>query len=142
MIDFSQLPTLNTGLNTTTTVLLLCGLVQIKRQQVAAHRACMIAAAVCSALFLISYVIYHAQVGSVKYPGHGWQKGVYLTILFTHVVLAVVNVPLVLMTLRLAFKDRRDEHRRWARITFPVWLYVSVTGVIVYLMLYVFPPTA
>ena len=139
-MDYTVLPTVNTTLNSITAVLLVVGYSFIKRDRVEAHKACMIAATACSALFLISYVIYHYHVGSVRYPGTGALRVFYLSLLATHVVLAAVNVPLVLMTLIHAARDRRDKHRRWARVTLPVWLYVSVTGVVVYLMLYVFPP--
>jgi putative membrane protein len=101
-----------------------------------AHRACMLSAFGCSTLFLISYLVYHYQVGSVPFKSQGWIRAVYFTILITHTILAAAVVPLVLMTLSRALKGRFAAHRRIARWTFPVWLYVSVTGVVVYVMLY------
>lgn len=131
-----DLPTLNASLNATSAVLLATGYYFIRTGQRARHKACMIAALVVSALFLTSYVIYHWQVGSVPYAGTGPLRTVYLTILFTHVVLAIVIVPLVLMTVSRALASKFDRHRRIARWTLPLWFYVSVTGVIVYVMLY------
>lgn len=107
---------------------------------VEAHRACMIAALTVSSLFLISYLIYHAQVGSVRFQGQGWVRPLYFSILLSHTTLAMGLVPLAALTLRNALKRRFDRHRRIARWTLPVWLYVSVTGVIVYLMLYHLEP--
>jgi len=101
-----------------------------------AHRACMLSAFACSIVFLASYLIYHYQAGSVPYKGQGWSRGVYFTILLTHIILAVAVVPLALITLSRALRERFAAHRRIARWTFPIWLYVSVTGVIVYMMLY------
>jgi uncharacterized membrane protein YozB (DUF420 family) len=117
-------------------VLVLVGFVLIRKKQIAAHRACMIAALICSALFLVCYLVYHAQVGSVRFQGTGWPRTIYLTILTTHTILAAAIVPLVLVTLRRALRADFDRHRRLARITLPLWLYVSVTGVVVYVMLY------
>ncbi len=131
-----DLPTLNASLNATSAVLLATGYYFIRTGQRARHKACMIAALVVSALFLTSYVIYHWQVGSVPYAGTGPLRTVYLTILFTHVVLAIVIVPMVLMTVSRALASKFDRHRRIARWTLPLWFYVSVTGVIVYVMLY------
>src|SRR5262249_37247614 len=100
---------------------------------------CMLSAVVTSALFLTSYLIYHFHVLSKPYPGQGWRKTLYLSILASHVVLAIVIVPLVIVTLTFALKQRFDRHKKIARITWPIWMYVSVTGVIVYLMLYQLP---
>jgi len=137
MLEYADLPKLNTTLNTITAVLLLVGYHAIKvRKDEARHKRIMLSAAVTSALFLISYVIYHAKVGSVPYPGEGLARKIYLGILLTHVVLAIVNVPLVVMTLYHGLKDHRERHKKIARITFPIWLYVSITGVVVYFMLY------
>ena len=132
----TDLPALNAVLNSTTTVLLLVGYAFIRARRVAAHRACMIAALCTSALFLGSYLVYHAQVGSVPYRGTGWTRPLYFAILLSHTILAVVILPLVLVTARRAFKERFEAHARLARLTLPLWLYVSVTGVIVYWMLY------
>ena len=101
-----------------------------------AHRACMLSAFGCSTLFLISYLIYHFHVGSMPFKGQGWIRAVYFTILLSHTILAAAVVPLALVTLSRALKNRFPAHKRIARWTFPVWLYVSVTGVVVYVMLY------
>jgi uncharacterized membrane protein YozB (DUF420 family) len=130
------LPTLNATLNATSTVLLIVARGFIRRGRIDAHRRTMIAAFVTSCLFLISYVIYHAQVGSRPFPGHGPIRAVYFAILITHVVLAAVIVPLVLVTLRRGLHRDDARHRAIARWTWPLWLYVSVTGVIIYGMLY------
>lgn len=132
----SDLPALNAGLNSLATVLLLAGYRQIRRRNIAAHRACMVAAFCVSTLFLISYLVYHAQVGSVPFRRHGWIRPVYFTILITHIVLAAAIVPLALVTLWRAWRERFDRHRAIARWTLPLWLYVSVTGVVIYVMLY------
>src|SRR5262245_42819678 len=102
----------------------------------AAHRACMIAAVVTSSLFLICYLYYHAHVGSVRFPGQGWVRPVYFSILISHTILAAVVVPLVIVTLMRGLRGRFDRHRAIARWTFPIWLYVSITGVVIYVMLY------
>lgn len=138
MISLSQLPTLNAALNSLSAVFLLAGYLFIKARNRNAHRACMLAAFACSTLFLISYLVYHYQVGSVPFKGQGWVRPLYFTILLTHTILAVTVVPLALITLRRALKERFDAHRKIARWTFPIWLYVSVTGVVVYAMLYRF----
>lgn len=135
-MDYTLLPHLNAALNATSTILLICGLFFILRRMVRAHRACMIAALFVSTLFLISYLIYHAHVGSTRFAGQGFIRPVYFTLLITHIVLAVVILPLILLTLRRALKAEFTLHRRIARWTYPLWLYVSITGVIVYLMLY------
>ena len=132
----SDLPALNATLNATSAVLLTTGWILIRRGRIAQHRAVMIAAVCTSILFLISYLIYHAQVGSVRFTKQGPIRAVYFTILLTHTVLAAAIVPLVLVTLTRALRARYERHRRIARWTMPIWLYVSVTGVIVYLMLY------
>ena len=131
-----DLPALNATLNGTSAVLLLLGYRFIRRREIGAHRACMLAAFAVSIVFLISYLVYHAQVGSVHFPGTGWVRGVYFTILITHTILAVAVPPLVIITLVRALREQFDRHRRLARWTFPIWLYVSVTGVVVYVMLY------
>ena len=132
----SDLPALNATLNATSAVLLTTGWILIRRGRIAQHRAVMIAAVCTSILFLISYLVYHAQVGSVRFTKQGPIRAVYFTILLTHTVLAVAIVPLVLVTLTRGLRARYERHRRIARWTMPIWLYVSVTGVIVYLMLY------
>ena len=136
MISTSQLPDLNAALNSLSAVFLLAGyrFIRLKNQQ--AHRRCMLAAFSCSILFLVSYLIYHYQVGSVSFKGQGWIRPVYFIILLTHTILATTVLPLALITLVRALRERFDAHRRIARWTFPIWLYVSITGVVVYMMLY------
>ncbi|MDQ6675990.1 MAG: DUF420 domain-containing protein [Acidobacteriota bacterium] len=131
-----DLPTLNAILNGTAAVLLVWGYTLVRRGRIAGHRRVMLSAFSVSIIFLISYLIYHYHVGSVRFPRPGWVKTVYLTILFTHTVLAATVPFLAVITLSRALRGRFDKHRKIARWTFPIWLYVSVTGVIVYLMLY------
>jgi uncharacterized membrane protein YozB (DUF420 family) len=135
-LSVTDLPAVNAALNSTCAVLLVIGWLLIRRGRIAQHRAVMIAAVATSCLFLISYLVYHAQVGSVRFTGQGAIRVVYFTILLTHTVLAAAIVPLVLVTLSRGLKRNDDRHRAIARWTMPLWLYVSVTGVIVYLMLY------
>ena len=137
-MSVTDLPAVNAALNSTGAVLLVIGWFLIRRGRIAQHRAVMIAAVITSCLFLVSYVIYHAQVGSVRFTGQGPIRVVYFTILLTHTVLAVAIVPLVLVTLSRGLKRQDARHRAIARWTLPIWLYVSVTGVIVYFMLYRF----
>jgi len=136
MPDYSIFPALNATLNGASAVLITTGRVLIGRKQVRLHRACMIAAVVTSSIFLVCYLYYHAHVGSVHFPGQGWARGLYFTILISHTILAAAVVPLVLLSLNHGLRARFDKHRRIARWAFPVWLYVSITGVIVYIMLY------
>ena len=131
-----DLPTLNAALNATSFVLLSTGYVFIRLGRRHQHRLCMLSALVVSALFLTSYVVYHAQVGSVPFKGVGPIRAVYFTILISHVILAIAIVPLVIVTASRALSARFDKHRAIARWTLPLWLYVSVTGVVVYVMLY------
>ena len=131
-----DLPALNAVLNATSAVLLVVGVWLIRDGRREAHRRVMLAAVACSTVFLASYLAYHAQVGSVRFQGQGTIRTVYFTILISHTILAAGVVPLVLVTLVRALQARFDRHRRLARITFPIWCYVSVTGVIVYWMLY------
>lgn len=135
-MSVTDLPTVNAVLNSICTVLLVIGWILIRQGRIAQHRAVMIAAFSTSCLFLISYLVYHAQVGSVKFTGQGAIRIVYFTILLTHIVLAAAIVPLVLVTLTRGLKRQDARHRAIARWTMPIWLYVSVTGVLVYLMLY------
>jgi len=132
----SVLPHLNAALNAVSLLLLLAGFYFIRRRRIGAHVACMASALFVSVLFLISYVTYHYGYGSVKFTGTGLVRPVYFVILITHIILAAVIVPLVVVTLRLALRGEYARHRRIARWTYPLWLYVSVTGVVVYLMLY------
>ena len=132
----SDLPALNATLNATSAVLIGIGWILIKRGRWIAHRNVMLAACATSVLFLVSYLTYHAQVGSVRFTKSGPIRTVYFAILLTHTILAVTIVPLVLVTLSRGLSKRFDRHRAIARWTLPLWMYVSVTGVIVYLMLY------
>ncbi|HMJ16491.1 MAG TPA: DUF420 domain-containing protein [Polyangiaceae bacterium] len=133
------LPTLNAALNALASVLLITGYAFIRKKNIGAHRACMLAAFVASSLFLVTYLIHHAQVGSVPFRGQGLVRGVYLAILVPHIVLAAVIVPLALLTLYRGYTARVVSHRKIARYTLPLWLYVSVSGVVVYAMLYHLP---
>ena len=136
MIAVSQLPSVNAALNSLSAAFLILGFLFIKSKKIKAHKACMLSAFTSSSLFLISYLVYHYEVGSVPFKGLGWIRAVYFTILFTHTILAAAVVPLALITLTRALKEKFAAHRRIARWTFPIWLYVSVTGVVVYWMLY------
>jgi uncharacterized membrane protein YozB (DUF420 family) len=135
-VTFADLPALNATLNGTSAILLTIGWRHIRAGRIGAHRRCMIAAFVVSTLFLISYVIYHAQAGSTPYPGTGAMRAIYFSILIPHILLAAAVPPLAIVTLSRGLRRADERHRRIARWTLPVWLFVSVTGVIVYLMLY------
>src|SRR5688572_9798290 len=136
MFSISDLPAVNASLNAISAFLVGAGYYQIRRRRIEAHKKCMIAAVGVSALFLVSYLVYHYYAGSVPYTRQDWTRPVYFFILLTHIVLAAVILPLVIRTVYLGLKDRRPQHVRIARWTFPIWMYVSVTGVLVYLMLY------
>lgn len=138
-MEIAVLPSINAALNATSAVLLTAAFLAIRARRIAVHIALMLAACMVSAAFLASYLYYHAQVGSVRFAGVGWSRPVYFAILITHTVLAIVIVPMVLRTLWLAARRRFELHRALARWTLPLWLYVSVTGVIVYWMLYHLP---
>jgi uncharacterized membrane protein YozB (DUF420 family) len=135
-MNVRDLPTLNAFLNATSAALLVLGWTFIRRGKRDAHRRAMTAAFACSALFLASYLLYHARVGSVRFPGTGGARALYLGILLTHTVLAAAVAPMAVTTFVLAWRGRFEKHRRLARWTLPIWLYVSVTGVVVYVMLY------
>jgi uncharacterized membrane protein YozB (DUF420 family) len=135
-MTIADLPALNATLNATSAILLTIGWVLIRRGRWRQHRAFMIAAFCTSVLFLISYLTYHAHIGSKHFPGQGTIRLVYFTILLTHTVLAALIVPLILITLSRALSSRFDKHRAIARWTLPLWIYVSITGVVVYVMLY------
>jgi uncharacterized membrane protein YozB (DUF420 family) len=135
-VTVSDLPAVNATLNGISAVLLACGYVLIRSLRIAQHRRVMLAAFVTSSLFLVSYLVYHAQVGSVRFTRQGIVRPIYFTILITHVTLAAAVLPLALVTLSRALASRFDRHRRIARWTLPIWLYVSVTGVLVYVLLY------
>ena len=136
MLTLSDLPALNATLNGIAGLCLLAGYYFIRQRQIARHRAAMVGAFAMSTLFLISYVIYHANIGSKPFQGQGPIRVVYFTILITHIILATAVVPLALITLSRGLKRDDARHRRIAKITWPIWMYVSVTGVVVYLMLY------
>jgi putative membrane protein len=139
----NDLPALNASLNALSTAFIVAGLIAIKRERKTAHIAAMVSALVTSTAFLASYLTYHWMKAGVvtKFTEPGWPKALYFFILFTHIPLAALTLPLVFLTVIPALRARYDKHRRWAKITAPLWLYVSVTGVLVYLMLYVwFPP--
>jgi len=136
MVTVHDLPAVNASLNALSGILLLAGYVLIRARRIQQHRACMIAAFATSSLFLICYVVYHAQVGSVRFTRQGFVRPLYYTILITHVTLAATVLPLAIITLSRGLKARYPQHRRIARWTLPVWMYVSVTGVLVYVLLY------
>ncbi len=131
-----DLPAVNATLNAISGVLLLTGYVLIRARKIDLHRRCMIAAFATSAVFLVCYLVYHAQVGSVRFTREGFVRPLYFTILATHVVLAAMVLPMALLTLSRGLNGQFSRHRAIARWTFPVWLYVSVTGVLVYVLLY------
>ena len=131
-----DLPAVNATLNALSAIWLSMGYNFIRRKKISAHRFCMLAALITSALFLISYLTYHYHAGSKHFEGQGTIRTIYFTILLTHTILAVVIVPMALITLFRALRERFDKHKRLARWTLPLWFYVSVTGVIIYLMLY------
>jgi putative membrane protein len=135
-VTISDLPALNATLNATCAVLLTIGYLLIRRGRVQQHRRVMIAAFTTSTLFLTSYLIYHYNTGSRPFPGTGLIRTVYLTILVSHILLAIAIVPMAIITLSRGLRERFDRHVAIARWTLPLWLYVSVTGVVVYLMLY------
>jgi uncharacterized membrane protein YozB (DUF420 family) len=134
--QYAYFPALNATLNGASAALLLTGRVLIANKRILAHRACMIAAMAASALFLCCYLFFHYEAGNIRFLGEGWARPVYFTILISHVTLAIVIVPLAIITLNRGLKARYLQHRAIARWTWPLWMYVSVTGVIVYFMLY------
>ena len=135
-MDLTILPRINASLNASSAVLLKAGFILIRRKAVAGHMYCMLSAFGTSVLFLISYLYYHAHHGVTRFAGQGLIRTAYFTILVSHTILAVVIVPLIIMTLNRAFKGDLAKHKAIAKITLPLWLYVSVTGVVVYWMLY------
>lgn len=136
------LPTVNASLNGAASLCLLLGYACIRKKNVAAHRACMLTAFAASSLFLVTYLMHHAQVGSVPFRGQGLVRAIYLSILIPHILLAAGIVPLALLTLYRGYTGRVASHRRIARYTLPIWLYVSISGVVVYGMLYHLPVRA
>ncbi len=131
-----DLPAVNASLNAVSGVLLVGGYTLMRLRRIDLHRKVMIAAFATSSLFLVCYLVYHAQVGSVPFPRQGFVRSLYFTILITHVVLAATVPPLAIITMTRGLQGRYPQHRRIARWTFPIWLYVSVTGVLVYVLLY------
>jgi uncharacterized membrane protein YozB (DUF420 family) len=136
-MSFSDLPAVNATLNGLSAILLTAGFVFIRRGNRAAHRRCMVTAVIVSTLFLICYLTYHAKAGRTVFRNPEWFRPFYLTLLLTHTVLAVAIVPLVIVTFIRALRERFDAHKKIARWTWPLWLYVSVTGVIIYWLLYI-----
>ena len=136
MISINSLPTLNAILNFTSFILLLSGYYFIRRKKITAHKSCMISALIVSSVFLISYLIYHYNVGSVSFIHEGWIRPVYFTILISHTILAATVPVLAPITLYRAWKGNFTKHVKIARWTLPIWIYVSITGVIIYWMLY------
>jgi len=134
--QYAFFPALNAMLNGTSAALLLTGRVLIAKRRIVAHRICMIAAVVASALFLACYLFFHYKVGNILFLGQGWARSVYFTILISHVTLAMVIVPMAIITLTRGLVVRYPQHRAIARWTWPLWMYVSITGVLVYFMLY------
>lgn len=134
-LDPYLLPLLNAVINTTVSVLLVLALIFIRQGRVTAHKICMLSSVVLSAIFLISYVVYHAAAEETKFGGQGFIRVLYFFILISHILLAVVIVPLVLFTLYRALTNQFGKHKKLARWTFPLWLYVSITGVVLYLMI-------
>ncbi len=134
----TDLPAINAFFNSLSTICLILGFYFIKRDNKSEelHKKCMFGALFFSTIFLIGYLIYHYHHGSTKFPDLGWIKTFYLIILIPHIILAAVMVPMILMTVYHALKDNREKHRKIARITYPIWLYVSFTGVLIYLMVY------
>ncbi len=135
-MNLEALPALNAGLNTTSALLIVLGFIMIKQRAWTGHALCMCFAMVTSTLFLISYLYYHFHHGSTPFPHQGWIRPVYFTILISHTVLAVFVPPLAIASLYQALKSRFEKHVKIAKIAFPVWLYVSITGVVIYWMLY------
>jgi uncharacterized membrane protein YozB (DUF420 family) len=136
MIPITLLPTVNAVLNTLSAALLFTGYIFIRQRRIGAHKTAMLAAFCTSTLFLVSYLVYHYHAGSRAFQGQGWIRPVYFAILLSHTVLAAAILPLVIMTLKRAWKGQFERHAQIARRTLPLWLYVSVTGVVVYWMLY------
>ena len=135
-MSITDLPATNAFLNGLCTIFLLLGFIYIKRGDIKTHQKCMVTALILSALFLTSYLIYHSQVGSVPYPHRDWTRPIYFAILIPHIILAAVNVPFIIALVWRAYKSEFDRHRRLGRWVWPSWIFVSITGVIIYLMLY------
>jgi uncharacterized membrane protein YozB (DUF420 family) len=138
-MNVTDLPTINASLNTLSTFFLLMGYIHIKKGHKETHKKFMVSALISSAVFLICYLIYHAQVGSVPYPHHDWTRPVYFAILIPHIILAAIMTPFILIAVWFAFREQFERHQKIVRWLWPVWIYVSVSGVVIYLMLYVLP---
>ncbi len=137
-MSVQDFPTINASLNLLSTIFLLLGYINVKRGNKNTHKKFMVSALVSSAVFLICYLFYHSQVGSVPYPHHDWTRPVYFTVLIPHIILAAVMFPFILMAVWFAFREQFEKHRKIVRWLWPVWMYVSVSGVVIYLMLYIF----
>jgi putative membrane protein len=135
-VNISDLSTVNAILNGLSAIFLILGFIFIKRRNVQFHRASILTAFTLSVLFFISYLFYHHHAGSVPYAHHDWTRPLYFTILISHIILAVVMIPLILMSLWYALKERFEQHKRLVKWTWPIWIYVSLSGLIIYLMLY------
>ncbi|KAA3606151.1 MAG: DUF420 domain-containing protein [Planctomycetota bacterium] len=141
-MEVSDLPTVNAILNGLACSLLIAGLAFIRKGREGAHKSAMVAAFACSVAFLASYLYYHAHAGRISFRGEGFARSAYLILLGSHTILAALVPFMAIRTLWLGFADRRSSHRRWARWTFPIWVYVSITGVLIYLVLYHFTDSA
>jgi uncharacterized membrane protein YozB (DUF420 family) len=135
-MNYSVLPALNALLNGTSAVLLTMAFIFIRRKNIVAHKRCMLAAVTCSVLFLASYLVYHAHVGTTRFVNPSWFRKIYIPLLISHTILAATIVPLIIITLTRAFREKFDKHRKIARWTWPLWMYVSITGVMIYFILY------
>lgn len=135
-MSISSLPPINASLNALSGIFLAGGFFFIRRKNIPAHRKCMLSAFATSTVFLTCYLIYHFSAGTTRFAGRGWVRPVYFGLLISHILLAIAILPLAIITLNRALRERFDSHRRIARWTWPIWMYVSVTGVLVYLMLY------
>lgn len=144
MLEVHDIPALNAALNATATVLMTAGFLFIRKKRIAAHRACMLSAGIVSAVFLVGYVAHKIMVRGMHTPfgGEGWIRSVYYAMLLTHILLAIAIAWLVPRTFHLALTGQIERHRKWARWTFPIWYYVSITGVLVYFFLYRWWPAA
>jgi putative membrane protein len=136
-VKFSDLPAVNASLNGLTAIILLAAYYFIRKKNTAAHAKCMLAAVTTSVIFLICYLTYHAKAGTTYFRNPSWFRPIYLTLLITHTILAASIVPLIIITLSRALRQRFDKHKKIARWTWPIWMYVSVTGVIIYYLLYI-----
>src|SRR5262245_60097854 len=134
-MKFSDLPALNALLNGMSAILLTMAFIFVRKKNIPAHRRCMLAALVCSVLFLISYLTYHAHAGTTRFTNPAWFRNIYIPLLISHTILAATIVPLIIITLTRAFRERFEHHRKIARWTLPLWMYVSVTGVMIYFIL-------